>query len=319
MDKNSQYRKNIIDAIKSVILIFLIVFTSIHLSTVNQAVAAENVNKEILSSVPSDYSNFKSIGVDVFGSCKTSFININEQGYQMVVYKDKLYIEQYDKQWNRLWSKTLELELPIWGGYYCGTDYNFVVCGQNRNGADDNGGEVYRIIKYDKDFKRIASCSLKSNESYTIIPFDAGEVSIDENYTDLVVYTSRLRLDGHQSNIRITIDKENMTLKERIGVNGFPEIHVSHSFRQIVRYDNDKLVYADLSDGYPHRSIYLQSAYVNSPMLEIEGDYGDNVTNADLTGLATSDDTYIVTGTYLHNNINNVYVSCVSKATGEVT
>ena len=108
MDKNSQYRKNIIDAIKSAILIFLIVFTSIHLSTVNQAVAAENVNKEILSSVPSDYSNFKSIGVDVFGSCKTSFININEQGYQMVVYKDKLYIEQYDKQWNRLWSKTLE-------------------------------------------------------------------------------------------------------------------------------------------------------------------------------------------------------------------
>lgn len=320
MDKNSQYRKkHIIDAIKSAILIFLIVFTNIHLSTVNQAVAAENVNKEIESSVPSDYSNVKSIGVDVFGSCKTSFININEQGYQMVVYKDKLYIEQYDKQWNRLWSKTLELELPIWGGYYCGTDYNFVVCGQNRNGADDNGGEVYRIIKYDKDFKRIASCSLKSNESYTIIPFDAGEVSIDENYTDLVVYTSRLRLDGHQSNIRITIDKENMTLKERIGVNAFPEIHVSHSFRQIVRYDNDKLVYADLSDGYPHRSIYLQSAYVNSPMLEIEGDDGDNVTNADLTGLGISDDTYIVTGTYLHNNINNVYVSCVSKATGEVT
>lgn len=85
MDKNSQYRKNIIDAIKSVILMFLIVFTSIHLSTVNQAVAAENVNKGILSSVPSDYSNVKSIGVDVFGSCKTSFININEQGYQMVV------------------------------------------------------------------------------------------------------------------------------------------------------------------------------------------------------------------------------------------
>lgn len=320
MDKNSQYRKkHIIDAIKSAILMFLIVFTSIHLSTVNQAVAAENVNKEIESSVLSDYSNVKSIGVDVFGSCKTSFININEQGYQMVVYKDKLYIEQYDKQWNRLWSKTLELELPIWGGYYCGTDYNFVVCGQNRNGADDNGGEVYRIIKYDKDFKRIASCSLNSNESYTITPFDAGEVSIDENYTDLVVYTSRLRMDGHQSNIRITINKENMILKERVGINSFPDIHVGHSLRQIVRYDNDKLVYTDLSDGYPHRSIYLQSAYVNSPMLEIEGDDGDNVTNADLTGLGISDDTYIVTGTYLHNNINNVYVSCVSKATGEVT
>lgn len=320
MDKNSQYRKkHIIDAIKSAILIFLIVFTNIHLSTVNQAVAAENINKEIESSVPSDYSNVKSIGVDVFGSCKTSFININEQGYQMVVYKDKLYIEQYDKQWNRLWSKTLELELPIWGGYYCGTYYNFVVCGQNRNGADDNGGEVYRIIKYDKDFKRIASCSLNSNESYTITPFDAGEVSIDENYTDLVVYTSRLRMDGHQSNIRITINKENMILKERVGINSFPDIHVGHSLRQIVRYDNDKLVYADLSDGYPHRSIYLQSAYVNSPMLEIEGDDGDNVTNADLTGLGISDDTYIVTGTYLHNNINNIYVSCVSKATGEVT
>lgn len=320
MDKSSQYRKkHIIDAIKSAILMFLIVFTNIHLSTVNQAVAAENINKEIESSVPSDYSNVKSIGVDVFGSCKTSFININEQGYQMVVYKDKLYIEQYDKQWNRLWSKTLELELPIWGGYYCGTDYNFVVCGQNRNGADDNGGEVYRIIKYDKDFKRIASCSLNSNESYTITPFDAGEVSIDENYTDLVVYTSRLRMDGHQSNIRITINKENMILKERVGINSFPDIHVGHSLRQIVRYDNDKLVYADLSDGYPHRSIYLQSAYVNSPMLEIEGDDGDNVTNADLTGLGISDDTYIVTGTYLHNNINNVYVSCVSKATGEVT
>ena len=71
MDKSSQYRKkHIIDAIKSAILMFLIVFTNIHLSTVNQAVAAENVNKEIESSVPSDYSNVKSIGVDVFGSCK---------------------------------------------------------------------------------------------------------------------------------------------------------------------------------------------------------------------------------------------------------
>lgn len=305
-------RKINVQSIISAILVFVIIFIDLQALMVNETKAA-GVDKEIVNNIQTDYYNIKSIGVDVYGKCKTSFISSNSQGYQIVVYKDKVYIEQYDKLWNKLWDKIIELELPLWGGYYCGSDYNFIVCGQRRDNNVDNGGEVYRIIKYDKNFNKIDACSLNSNETYTITPFNSGEVSIDENENDLIIYTSRLRLDGHQSNIKIILDKNNMTLKDKRGILSFPDVHVSHSFRQIVKYDNENPVFVDLCDAYPERSIYLQSSYVNISMLDIEGEVGDNVTGADLTGIGISDSTYIVTGTYLFNGVNNVFISYVDK------
>lgn len=198
---------------------------------------------------------------EAFGTCRTSFIGtLPDEEYQTVVYDDNvLYVNDFDKDGHVVMSKEIPLELPVWGGVFLGESYNYVVCGQVYDSSQEDGGEVYRIIQYDKNFDRINSLSLTGNETYTGNPFDAGNVSIDENGNEITVYTSRLRLDGHQSNIAIRINTENMSIKNTYGMGAFPDVHVSHSFRQIFQYDEGEPVYVDLSDGYPARSVYIQS------------------------------------------------------------
>lgn len=271
--------------------------------------------------VPASYSNhLRNYVTDVYGSRKTSFLGKLPGGeYQAVVFcGGKIYIEWYDRNYQVKSTKEIELELPLWGGAYLGETFNYIVCGKNYNSEAENGGEVYRIIKYDKNFERIASISLNSNETYTAIPFEAGNVSIDESGSLLTVYTSRQRRDGHQSNIAIRINTDDMTVHDNKGMISFPDVHVSHSFRQVFQYDNGTPVYVDVSDAYPKRSFFIQSEEISTSILDIEGQDGHNVTMAELSGLAISDANYLVVGSYVNRGMNNIFVACVDKKNGEV-
>ena len=286
------------------------------------SVASNKASASITSSVPKSYSNEINDKIpSIYGKCRTSFLGeLDDGGYQTVVFcSGVLYIDNYDADWNFVESKTVALELPSWGGIYLGKKYNYVVCGQSYDSELDDGGEVYRVIKYDKNFRRIDSISFSSAETYTAQPFYSGNVSIDESGNHLIVYTSRLRLDGHQSNIALRINTEDMTVADSYGMVSFPDVHVSHSFRQIVKYDGDTPVYVDLSDGAPVRSIYLQYDHTKMPLVKISGINGDNVTNAEVSGLEISDTHYFVVGTYLNYEEQNVYLSCIDKETAEAT
>lgn len=270
-----------------------------------------------LGDIPEDYTNILSnLKPSIYGTCRTSFWGVMpDGGYQLVVYDEKLYVNYYDEALQLIFAQTLELELPKWGGVYLGKENNYVVCGNSRQSSESDGGEVYRVTQYDKNFQRIASISFNSDETYTSVPFDSGNVSIAENDSTLIVYTSRLRLDGHQSNIALRIHTEDMTAADVRGIGSSPDVHVSHSFRQIVKYDGMDAVYVDLSDGYPERSVYLQSSYGNKVMLAIAGQYGDNVTNTEITGVGISENSYLVTGCSQNYEENNVYLSCYNKET----
>ena len=63
---------------------------------------------------------------------------------------DELVVEYYDKNFKFSTGKTIELELPLYGGVYMSTDYNFLVVGQT-NFEEDDSKEVFRIIRYTKD------------------------------------------------------------------------------------------------------------------------------------------------------------------------
>ncbi len=244
---------------------------------------------------------------------------LTDGGYQTAVYDDgKIYIQNYNADFQPSRTRAMQLELPIWGGMYLGKNNNYVVCGTPYHAAEEKGGEVYRIIKYDKDFNRLGSISLNGEETYTEIPFEGGNVSIDESGETLTVYTSRLRLDGHQSNIAIQIGTENMELLNSNGISDFPDIHVSHSFRQIVKYDGDESVYADVSDGSPVRSVFVQGNRWKKSVMDVAGQGGDNLTNAELSGLAISDTGYLIAGSYLNYDENNIFVSYMDKITGNV-
>ena len=301
----------------AILLVFISVFVSF---TANYSVVNAVAINEIDTILPDDYSNImENYSPTVYGTLRTSFLKKMDNGnYQVVCYADKLYILTYNSDFDLKESKSLDLELPKYGGVYLGEIYNYVVCGQNRNSNQEKGGEVYRIIKYDKNFNKIDSLSLYSDETYTIAPFDSGNVSIDEFGNELTVYTSRLRHDGHQSNLSIRINTDNMTIINPYELSAFPSMHASHSFREIVRYDNEDPVYVDLSDGNPKRSVYLQSVYGDASLMDISGDYGDNRTFAELSGLEISSTNYLVVGTYLNNLMNNVFISSFDKTSGNV-
>lgn len=285
------------------------------------AVYAEN-DAEVF--FPEEYSNIsRDVLPSIFGKCRTSFVkDLDQGGYQIVVYHSgKLYVETTDASWNVVKNCEVDLELPVWGGCYLGEEFNYVVCGQNYDSTKQDGGEVFRVIKYDKEFTRLGSVSLSSEDAFTAEPFSCGNVSVAEYENILTVYTSRLRLDGHQSNISITIDTVNMRLLDRNGVIAFPPLHTSHSLRQIVKYDGENPVYVDLSDGVPVRSVYIQDGiedYAGAPLLKISGSYGENQTNADVSGLEVSASHYFVVGTYYTDGAQNVFLSSLHKQSREV-
>lgn len=281
-----------------------------------------DINENMKSSFEvKDYSNLvKNHIPEVMGKCRTSFLGRNATGgYQTAIYNDgKIYVRNFSGNYKVESSKVIDLELPIWGGVFLGKSYNYVICGKTYDKESDDGGEVYRIIKYSKDFERISSVSLNGKETYTARPFDWGNVSVDEKGDLLTVYTSRLRQDGHQSNIAIRINTSDMTVSDKYGMISFPDVHVSHSFRQIVKYDDAEPVYVDVSDASPQRSIFLQSKNVKKALINIAGEYGYNVTNAELSGLAASDTNYLVVGSYVNQESNNIFLSSVDKESGEV-
>ena len=71
----------------------------------------------------------------------------------------KVVIEDYDSAFQIQSAKEIDMELPIWGGFFAGEDYNFLVFGQENKDENDNQ-EVIRVVKYSKDWERIGSASL---------------------------------------------------------------------------------------------------------------------------------------------------------------
>ena len=254
----------------------------------------------------------------MYGSKVNTYLNRTDNGWQAVLVNGEINIIDFDEDWNQISERTLEYELPIFGAYYSGETYNYLVYGQN---GSSEGTEIYRVVKYDKEFNRLATLSVPYEDCYTVIPFDAGNVSVAENGNEMVVYTSRERPDGHQSNIALRINTDTMTISNRYGMIAFPDIHVSHSFREIVKYDGETPIYVDLGDGNP-RAVCLQEqpgSYTN--MLDVPGEYGDNFTNTDVSGLAITDTGYLVVGTQERNYCNNIYLSYAEKGerTAKVT
>ena len=309
--------KKLFIRLTSILLIMLLICSYLTSAYGFVSAAENNDNQAVL---PDNYSNIlRNYSPETYGECRTSFLQKRSNGdYQVVCYSDKLYVMTYSSEFVFKSIKSLDLELPKWGGAYLGESFNYVVCGQDRNSEEENGGEVYRIIKYDKDFNRLDSLSLNSDETYTSTPFRSGNVSMDEFNSELNVYTSRLRLDGHQSNLSLRINTNDMSIVNSYELAAFPSIHVSHSFRQIVKYDGANPVYLDLCDAYPERSVYLQSNNGSGSLMNIDGEYGDNRTYAEVSGLEISNTNYLAVGSYLNNLMNNVFISSFDKSSGNV-
>lgn len=226
-----------------------------------------------------------------------------------------IYIDTYDsKTYELLNTQKVETELDLFGGFYSGEKYNYIVFGQENKEENDNK-EVIRIVKYDKEFNRIDECSIKGGESFTIQPFRSSSVRMAENENELTIHTSRLRYttdDGlnHQSQLTIILDTDTMKTKNYLGE--FQKNHVSHSFNQFAQYDGDKLVLVDHGDAYP-RSIVLNkesgSEFTEVDLFKIPGAIGANCTGVTIGGFEISDTNYLVAINSIDHNKVTEYTS----------
>jgi len=270
-----------------------------------QPVSSRNKNRQ-------DYSTW--------ASTVKSYLYENESGgLTRVEYVDsQVVVEDYDSSFQYLSGRIIEPELPIWGGFFTGEQFNFLIYGQRNPGQDDST-EVIRVVKYDKDWERLGQASLKG--ANTTVPFDAGSLRCDEYGGYLYIRTCHEMYkssDGlnHQSNLTMAVRQSDMAITDSYySVMNSSYGYISHSFNQFLLVDEDgKLVALDHGDAYPRGVVYCKY-YADAGtgkfsggqysrwcacgnMIDFAGPVGDNTTGASVGGLAETTDCYIMTYNY---------------------
>ena len=213
---------------------------------------------------------------------------------------DGINVDTYDMSYKQIRTKSIPMELELFGGFYSGENYNYIVFGQE-NMEEDDSKEVIRVVKYDKSFKRISACAV--TDCYTTIPFDAGSLRMAEYGSELTIHTTRQRYltpdDGlrHQSQLTIVLDTNTMKVTNQLVP--FQNNHVSHSFNQFVQYYNGKSILIDHGDAYP-RAVVLNKCrgnynrYEAIKLFQMPGDIGANCTGITVGGFEISKNNFIV-------------------------
>ncbi|MFR1792851.1 Ig-like domain-containing protein [Ruminococcus bicirculans (ex Wegman et al. 2014)] len=176
-----------------------------------------------------------------------------------------IVVENYSADGKKLISqRTISKELNVFGGFYSGKDYNYLVFGQN-NTAESDSKEVVRVVKYTKSWSKVNSCSISGVN--TTKPFSAGSLRMEEADGKLYVYTCHEMYadsDGihHQANMLFTIDESSMSLTDSMyDVSNLTDGYVSHSFNQFIKVDESgKYIYRvdhSESSNYTMNGSYL--------------------------------------------------------------
>ena len=273
-----------------------------------------------------DYENWSS-------TVKSNLVINDDGSYTRVEYTgNDVLIEEYSSEHNLTWKKTLSPELPIWGGFFSGNEYNFLVFGQNNEEENDNK-EVIRIVKYTKSWNRIAHCSVYG--ANTIQPFAFGSVRFSQSNDILYLYTCHVMYttpDGanHQANMSFEVYIPTMKFThQNYEIGGVTYEYVSHSLNQLLLIDGSDIIKVDHGDAYP-RSVRLMkikgsAGYVaigdrsEATMLAIAGNIGENYTGVSVGALQASGTCYIVAGNSINqnnaaaSNQRNIFVSTVNK------
>ena len=189
------------------------------------------------------------------GLIDASKLVATDSGYMRVFYDgNKIGIEYYDNNFNIQSKKSINMELERWGGFFAGKNAYYVVEGQS-NEAEKDDAEVIRVIKYNKNWKKLGAAKITSNPSMFIggevgYPFSAGCVEMTEFNGKLYVVTGhRGYVDetltpkqGHQGFLMIEVDQNSMTGK-------IVKSDLWHSFAQYIEEKDSYLYVLEQSEG----------------------------------------------------------------------
>ena len=247
-----------------------------------------------------NYSNYASV--------PNSYLYFNGDSPVRVEFTGgKLNVETYDSSFGYVSSRLISPELPIFGGFYSGSNYNFVVYGQSNTG-ESNSLEVLRVVKYSKSWVRQGSISFYGINTY--IPFDAGSSSFAEYGSTLFIRTCHEMFDDgdglhHQACMTFAINTSNMTeISKYCDIMNVNYGYVSHSFNQFIRVDGADVLAVDHGDAHPRAVVLgkynagastgrVDGAYSNVNLITIPGSIGANYTGANVGGFEFSSSNYI--------------------------
>ena len=260
-----------------------------------------------------------------------SYLFQQEDGFCRVEYNwweqpPQLIVETYSADRTILSQKTLEMELPLFGGFFAGADANYFVFGQAQTTkTGDDSEEVIRVVKYSKDFRRLDSVSIYGNN--TTVPFDASSLRMVEDDAYLYVHTGhemyQSKNDGlnHQANLTFIVRKSDLTvtdIRSRVSNNGYG--YVSHSFNQFILLDEGKLVTLDHGDAHPRAPFLCRCDAADSDgkavsypknlesvnLMTFQGVSGQNDTGANLGGLVATATHYLVAGSSVDQSLEDI-------------
>lgn len=239
--------------------------------------------------------------------------NVDGVWQTVTVSEARLLVETYSGELEITSSRSIPLELPIWGGFFAGETYNFVIVGQE-NTEESDSKEVIRVVKYSKDWKRLGSAGLFG--ANTTVPFDAGSLRCDEYGGTLYIRTCHEMYttpDGlnHQANVTMAVEEETMKVTDSYTIVMNSSVgYVSHSFNQFVLIDSEaRIVTVDHGDAHP-RSLTLMvydtpagngkfsGSVSGADVVTFPGAAGANTTGASVGGLAETTNGYAVAYSY---------------------
>lgn len=220
-------------------------------------------------------------------------------------------IEEFDSNFQYVDKsrRIIDIELPEWGGFYAGAQYNFLITGQN-NPSESDSVEVIRIIKYDKQWNRLDHASISGINTRT--PFYMGCLRCTESGGMLYIHTGHTMYktsDGvsHQAGLHIAVRESTMAVTEtKHTIGGFSN-YVSHSLNQFIITDQaGNLLTGSHGDGHP-RSLIVhklagaagkeQTAGADTSSVETDKLPSGNSTLTIMGGLVETSSGYLVSYT----------------------
>ena len=271
-----------------------------------------------------------------FSSTVKSYLVAQKDGSFMRVeaINGQVVIETYSSELQFESALLLKYELPLFGGFYEGTDSFFLVFGQE-NPAEDDATEVIRVVRYDKSWNRLGAASLYG--ANTAIPFEEGSLRMVQSGDFLYIHTCHemyhlLNGINQQANLMLAVRISTMEVEECFdSVGDSSDGYVGRSFNQFIAADEDAILSVDHGNAYP-RAVVLsryalkteESIFANNCVsvetLPIAGESGDYNTGTSVGGFEVSATSYLIAGNSADRAVNenmnavrNIFVTSTLK------
>lgn len=296
--------------------------------------------KEVCSDLTGTYSE-NSQDYDMFANPIENYLVPTEKGWMRVVGGRETHVEYYTDDFKLTSKKTVAKELPIFGGFYQkGANY-YLLTGRD-NPEESRKREVFRVTKYDKNWKRLGAAKL--SDVNTTIPFAEGSARFASCGDYLIIRTSHemyQNKDGHNHQANITMELNCKTMQFTDSYSIVKNVscgYVSHSFNQFIHVENNHIIAVDHGDARP-RSVVLckyktdcskgeftgQYGFCNSyDLMSFAGQTGDNYTGASVGGFEVSSSSYLVAGSSEPSSgfnwgTRNIFLCVMNKKTERVS